>query len=92
MHALEHFVEGAVKVAMPCDAATKDRFEISEISDVDDLIDAMHECAHQIPGMIQVGTVHARWGRCASIAIIFSTMFTRDFTRPADNAEHHNGR
>jgi hypothetical protein len=57
---------------MLCDTATKDRFEISEISDVDDLIDAMHECAHQIPGMIQVGTVHAPWGHCASIAIIFS--------------------
>src|SRR5437016_9863424 len=33
---------------MLSDTATKNRFEISEISDVDDLIDAMHECAHGI--------------------------------------------
>ena len=50
LDALEHFVEGVVKLAVLSNAAPQDRFQIRQIGNVDDLIDAVHEGAHRVIG------------------------------------------
>jgi hypothetical protein len=50
LDALEHFVESVVKLAVLSDAPPQDRFQIRQISNVDDLIDAMHESTHRVIG------------------------------------------
>ena len=50
LDALEHFVEGSVKVGVLGDAPPKNRFQIGQVVDVDDLIDAVHERAHRVVG------------------------------------------
>src|SRR5258708_22631340 len=62
LYALEHFVERVVELAMLGDAATKHRFQISEIADVDHLINAVHERAHCVVRSETVADQHDEMG------------------------------
>src|SRR5438270_5833334 len=48
LHALHHFVESVIELVMLSNAASQNRFEVGQISDVDDLIDALHKRTHGV--------------------------------------------
>ena len=50
LNALQRLVKGMIKFPMLGDPALQDRLEVGEVADVDDLIDALHECGHRIIG------------------------------------------
>ena len=50
LHTFNHVVERMVKLAVLRNTTAKDRLKISEIRDVDDFVDTVHEGAHGVIG------------------------------------------
>ena len=54
LNRFQRFLEGMVHFTILGDAAAQDRFQVREIRDVDDLIDALDKRAHGVVGGVAV--------------------------------------
>ena len=79
LNSFQRFLERMVHFAELRDAAAQDRFEIRQIGDVDNLIDAVHKRTHRVVGGVAMTEQHDKM--FAAKMAGFLSHFAQDWIR-----------